>query len=71
MLINRNYRRLWFGQAISVIGDEVFDTTLLLWVGVVLLAGRSYAPAVSSIVLVITSVVIVTVGPLAGVFVDR
>ena len=71
MLINRNYRRLWFGQAISVVGDEVFDTTLLLWVGVVLLANRSYAPAVSSIVLVITSVVIVTVGPLAGVFVDR
>src|SRR6185369_624748 len=58
-------------QAISVVGDEVFDTTLLLWVGVVLLANRSYAPAVSSIVLVITSVVIVTVGPLAGVFVDR
>ena len=71
VLINRDYRRLWFGQAISVIGDEVFDTTLLLWVGVVLLAGRSYAPAVSSIVLVITSVVIVVVGPLAGVFVDR
>ncbi|WP_051366713.1 MFS transporter [Hamadaea tsunoensis] len=71
MLINGNYRRLWLGQTISVVGDEVFDTTLLLWVGSVLLAGRAYAPAVSSTVLVITSAVIIGLGPVAGVFVDR
>lgn len=71
MLINGNFRRLWAGQAISSLGDEIFDTTLLLWVGIVLLAGKSYAPAVSTAVLVITSTVTIVLGPLAGVFVDR
>jgi MFS family permease len=70
-LINSNFRKLWIGQTISVVGDEVFSTTLLLWVGIILLAGRPYAPVVSSAVLIVTSVVIVLVGPLAGVFVDR
>jgi MFS family permease len=71
MFINRNYRRLWIGQAVSLVGDEVFDTTLLLWVGTVLLAGRAYAPLASSAVLVLTSTVIVLLSPIAGVFVDR
>jgi MFS family permease len=71
VLINRNYRRLWIGQAVSLVGDEVFDTTLLLWIGTVLLAGRTYAPLASSAVLVLTSTVIVLLGPIAGVFVDR
>jgi MFS family permease len=71
VLINRNYARLFVGQSVSVIGDEVFDTTLLLWVGIVLLAGKPYAPLVSSAVLILTSLVIVLLGPVAGVFVDR
>ena len=71
MLINRNYTKLWFGQTISVVGDEVFSTTLLIWIGFVLLAGQGYAPAISSGVLVITSIVIIFLGPIAGVFVDR
>jgi MFS family permease len=71
MLINRNYTKLWFGQTISVVGDEVFGTTLLIWIGFVLLAGKGYAPAVSSMVLVVTSIVIILLGPIAGVFVDR
>ena len=37
LLINRNYARLWYGQAVSLVGDFVFDTTLVLWVGTVLL----------------------------------
>ncbi|GIH08734.1 MFS transporter [Rhizocola hellebori] len=71
MLINRNYAKLWFGQTISVVGDEVFGTTLLIWIGYVLLAGKGYAPAVSSVVLIVTSIVIIFLGPIAGVFVDR
>jgi MFS family permease len=71
MLINRNYTKLWFGQTISVVGDEVFSTTLLIWIGYILLAGKGYAPAVSSGVLVVTSIVIILLGPIAGVFVDR
>ncbi len=71
MLINQNYTKLWFGQTISVVGDEVFSTTLLIWIGFVLLAGQGYAPAVSSAVLIVTSIVIIFLGPIAGVFVDR
>jgi hypothetical protein len=26
MLINRNYARLWYGQAASSVGDYVFNT---------------------------------------------
>lgn len=71
MLINRNYRLLWAGQAVSQTGDFVFDTTLTLWVGTVLLAGRSYAPAAVSGLLVTVAVATLAVAPLAGVYVDR
>src|SRR5215472_13023211 len=30
-LVNNNYARLWFGQAVSQVGDFVFDTTLVVW----------------------------------------
>lgn len=30
LLINRNYARLRHGQAVSTVGDYVFDTTLVL-----------------------------------------
>ena len=32
-LINRSYARLWCGQAVSAVGDTVFATTLVVWVG--------------------------------------
>src|SRR6266496_5703098 len=44
-LINRNYAKLWYGQAVSALGDSVFGTTLVLWVSQVLASGRSWAPA--------------------------
>ncbi|MBG6138312.1 MFS transporter [Longispora fulva] len=71
MLINRDYRRLWFGQAVSLVGNTVFDTSLLLWVGAVLLKGRSYAPAVSSALLAVIAAVTILVAPVAGVLADR
>jgi MFS family permease len=49
----------------------VFDTTLVLWVGTVLLSGRSYAPAAESALLLCVAVATLVVGPIAGVFVDR
>ena len=71
LLINRDFARLWAGQAVSVVGDYVFDTTLVLWVATVLGNGRPWAPvAVSGIMLSVGGAVLV-VGPLAGVFVDR
>lgn len=70
-LINRNYARLWYGQAISTVGDYAFDTTLVLWVATVLGKGKVWAPfAVSGVVLAVGAAVLL-VGPFAGVFVDR
>lgn len=68
---NRNWRKLWCGQVVSQLGDYVFDTTLVLWVGTQLAAGKSYAPLAVSGVLLAAAVPTVLIGPLAGVFVDR
>jgi MFS family permease len=70
-LINRNYARLWYGQAVSAVGDTVFGTTLVLWVSQDLAGGRSWAPAAVSGILVAATAAFALVGPFAGVFVDR
>ncbi|MFE6869727.1 MFS transporter [Kitasatospora sp. NPDC057692] len=70
-LISPTYTRLWFGQAVSSVGDAVFSTTLVLWVATVLAEGRSWGPQAVSGVVLATSVAVMAVGPLAGVFVDR
>jgi MFS family permease len=71
MLVNRNYAKLWYGQAVSAIGDTVFGTTLVLWVSQVLVRGSPWAPAAVSGILVAAGAAIALVGPVAGVFVDR
>ncbi|WP_328315495.1 MFS transporter [Streptomyces sp. NBC_00388] len=71
VLINRGYRLLWTGQLVSQIGDFVFSTTLALWIGTVLLGGKSYAPAAVSALVVVVAAGTLLVGPIAGVFVDR
>ncbi len=70
-LVNRNYAKLWYGQAVSAIGDTVFGTTLVLWVSQVLARGLSWAPAAVSGILVAAGAAVAMVGPVAGVFVDR
>jgi len=70
-LINRDYAKLWYGQAVSAVGDSVFATTLVLWVSQVLAGGRSWAPAAVSGILVAAAAAFALVGPVAGVFVDR
>ncbi|HEU0239365.1 MAG TPA: MFS transporter [Micromonosporaceae bacterium] len=70
-LINRDYARLWYGQAVSTVGDMVFDTTLVLWVATVLAKGKTWAPAAVSGILLTVGLAVLVVGPLAGVFVDR
>ena len=70
-LVNRDFARLWYGQAISSVGDFVFDTTLTLWVAVKLGAGKSWAPVAVSGLLLAAVIAIVFVGPIAGVWVDR
>lgn len=69
--LNRNFGLLWLGQTISVIGDFVFDTTLVVWIATSLAKDQSWAPLAVSGVLLATSVPVLLVGPIAGVFVDR
>lgn len=71
LLANRSYRRLWLGQAISLIGDFVFDTTLVVWIAADLARGQTWAPLAVSGVLIAALLPVFLVGPFAGVFVDR
>lgn len=71
LLINRNYALLWSGQAVSIFGDFVFNTTLVVWIAVVLARGYSWTPLAISGVFLAASLPTILVGPLAGVFVDR
>ncbi len=71
MFINRNFAVLWWGQAISSVGDYAWDTALVLWVATFLVQGRSWAPLAISGVILAAALPQVVAGPLAGVFVDR
>lgn len=71
MLINRSYAKLWYGQAVSSVGDRVAYTTLVLWVAQGLAAGRPWGPVAVSGLLVAAGAACVLAGPAAGVFVDR
>jgi MFS family permease len=71
LLINRNYSFLWTGQAISNLGDMVFDTTLVLWVATRIALGQTWAPLAVSGVMLSAALPMLLVGPLTGVFVDR
>jgi MFS family permease len=71
LFINRNYALLLGGMAVSLLGDFVFNTTLVVWIAVDLARGQTWAPLAVSGVLIAATVPILLVGPLAGVFVDR
>lgn len=69
--INRNFALLWWGQAISILGDYIFKATLVLWISTRIAAGQPWAPLAVSGALTATAAAIVLIGPVAGVFVDR
>lgn len=71
LFYSRDYALLWFGQAVSSIGDWVFDTVLVLWIADRIARGASWAPLAVSGVFLATALSTSVVGPLAGVFVDR
>lgn len=68
---NTNFLRLWLAQAVSVGGDYVFNTTVVLWIGTVIAKGLPWAPEAVSGVLVAAGLPSVLVAPVAGVLVDR
>ncbi len=71
MFINRNYGFLFTGQFISLIGDQIFDLTLILWITSILAKGQTWAPLAIGGLLVVTSIPIFIIGPIAGIYVDR
>jgi MFS family permease len=71
VLINRNFALLWSGQAVSILGDFVFNTTLVVWIAVELAKGQSWSPLAVSGVFLASSIPTFLFGPVAGVFVDR
>jgi MFS family permease len=62
---------LWLGQAVSVLGDIMFSTTLVLWVATGIGKGKPWAPEAVSAVLLAAGVAVLVLGPVAGVFADR
>src|SRR5579872_5532288 len=68
--INRNFLFLWIGQTISLLGDTIFDLTLVVWVATTFIQ-YSWTPLAVSGILAFATLPIVVVGPLAGVLVDR
>ena len=69
--INRNFALLWWGQAISSVGDYAWDTALVLWIASVLARNQASAPLQVSGVILAAALPQIVVGPIAGVFVDR
>jgi MFS family permease len=71
VFINPNFGRLWWGQAISSVGDFAWDTALVLWIATYVAAGQSWAPLAVSGLILAAALPQIVVGPIAGVFVDR
>lgn len=70
-VINRDFTRLWYGQAVSRVGDYVFNTTLVLWIATKLGNGKSWAPIAVSGVLLAGLAAATAIAPAAGVYADR
>ncbi len=71
VFINRDFGLVWWGQAISSVGDYAWDTALILWVATTLAYNQSWAPLAISGVIVAAALPQIVAGPIAGVFVDR
>jgi MFS family permease len=71
ILIDRNFALLWLGGTISTFGDFICGTTLVIWITLVLAKGQTWAPLAVSGIPVAIAIPLLSVGPIAGVFVDR
>ena len=68
---NRNYRRLWFGQAASLLGNEVLDTTIMLWLGLIAAGDQPWGPAAVAGALAAGTIPVLLFGTIGGVYADR
>lgn len=71
LLINRDFAVLWAGQVLSILGDMVFNTTLVVWIATQLARGQASAPLAVSGVVLAAAIPALVIGTFAGVFVDR
>jgi MFS family permease len=71
ILINRNYALLFIGQAISLIGDQIVNLTIALWIATSIARGQPWAPLAVSGAFIAATVPVFLLGPVAGVFADR
>lgn len=67
VLTNRNFFWLWFGQAVSLVGDGIRDFAMIYWV----FNTSGHSPVVQSLSFIVVVLPQVVLGPLAGVWVDR
>lgn len=68
---NRNYQRVWFAGAISDLGDVMFLTAMVVWVGANIARGHPWAPLAVSGVLLADMIPAMLIGPIGGVYADR
>jgi MFS family permease len=68
---NRNYQRIWFAGAVSGLGDVMFLTAMVVWVGAIIARGQTWAPLAVSGVLLAEMIPAVLLGPIGGVYADR
>jgi MFS family permease len=66
LLINRNFRLLWFGQLVSQLGDKAYNIALMWW-----LFEKTASPFFVSSFLIASMLPELIFGPLAGVYIDR
>ena len=71
LLINGDFALLWSAQAISKLGDVVFDYTLVFWIATSIAREQRWPPLAVSGIFVATALPTLVAGPIAGVFVAR
>ena len=69
--VNRDFALLWLGQSASILGDFIFNTTLVVWIAAAIARGQSWAPLAVSGVFIAASAPAILLAPLAGALVDR
>lgn len=70
LLVNRNFALFWLGEVISTLGDYSFSITLTFWI--LLLADNApWAPLAIVGLVFSSSLPVLFLGPIIGVFVDR
>jgi MFS family permease len=69
---NRNYRRLWLSQAVALFGDEIFEYTIVLWLGLATVQGNlSWGPVATAGALAARMVPVLLFSLIGGVYSDR